>query len=97
MRAQNPNGMTIGLHYWDGAVIPSVGEGWWGMETFSVGIFKAVLTAKGDRCKRGPVLYRVRGPVSKADDVFDRATEICRLMDRDKWVVTKKSEVVGYE
>ena len=94
MRAQNPNGMTTGLHYWDGAVIPSVGESWWGIKTFSVGIFKAVLTAKGDRCKRGPVLYRVKGFVSNPDKVFDRATEICRLMDRGKWESIKKSEVV---
>jgi hypothetical protein len=95
MRAQYPEMMKAGRHYFDGACAPWPGhKGWWEHKTISVGIFKAVLTAKGDKCKRGPVLYRVKGRLAQADQVFARATEICQRMNIEQWYETKKSEVV---
>lgn len=94
MRLINQNAMTEGKHYFDGSCAPKAGFGCSGMQTFSVGIFQAVLTAKGDRCKRGPTLYRVKGSTSWPEKVFERATEICRLMDMGRWKSKKKSEVV---
>lgn len=93
MRAQNPNAMKERRHYFDGDCIPEPGMRSL-TETFSVGIFQAVLTKKGDRCKRGPVLYRVKGKSSQVDRVFARATEICRIMDLGFWHGPKKSETV---
>ena len=92
MRAQNPNAMTEGRHYWDGSYVP--GHTKYPTESFSVGIFRALLTRDGMRCKRGPVLYRVKGPVVKKEEVFARATEVCKLMDKYQWISKTKSEVI---
>ena len=92
MRAIKYNAMTEGRHYFDGICAPGTKCGRWA--TFSVGIFQAVPRARGGRCKRGPVIYRVKGSMSRPEKVFARATEICRLMDRGWWESKKKSEVV---
>jgi hypothetical protein len=61
---------------------------------FSVGIFQYVRRAGGKGLKRSAVKYRVRGPSSRADHIYERAKEVCRLLDNGG-DMGKKSETIG--
>ena len=64
-----------------------------GQATFSVGIFQWWPKTSGG-VKKLPVKYRVRGWIADEAAVYERAQEICRLMDAGKWNSRKKSETV---
>ena len=64
-------------------------------ETFSVGVFQWVWNANGTRLKKSPVKYRVKGKVSDAQKVYDRAKEICLAFDADpSYHFGRRSETV---
>lgn len=62
-------------------------------KTFSVGIFQWLPYASCKGLKRSAVKYRVRGLVSSPGPVYQRAREICKILDKG-WVMDKKSETV---
>ena len=54
-------------------------------KTFSVGIFKWELKSSGKEMKKGKIIVRVSGEVEKAEDVFNKADEIVKDLDRGSW------------
>jgi hypothetical protein len=56
--------------------------------------FQYVMRAGGKGLKRSAVKYRVRGPSSRADHIYARAKEVCKLLDNG-YKMPKKSETIG--
>jgi len=63
-------------------------------ETFSVGIFKWVKKTSGKGFKKSAVVYRVKGITNKPERVYNRAEEVCKMMDACIWTKKEKSETV---
>jgi len=80
----------LNKHGWSGEYEP--GKTTFSSITFSVGIFKWVQARKG--LKKSAVIYRVKGYSSNPQAVYDRADDICFLMDIGGWHRTEKSEFV---
>ncbi len=62
-------------------------------ETFSVGCFQWVKKANGKGLKKSAVKFRVKGPSSAPELVFNAAKEICSELDNG-WAPTTKSMTV---
>lgn len=60
--------------------------------TFSVRIFRWQKNKKGKLVK-GKAIYRIRGSMSDPKKVFDRAKELCKMLDNG-YILQKKSETV---
>ena len=88
MSVPKPREPRLGHHGYSGACAPGVGD-WTSQKTFSVGVFKWVSGAKG--LKRSKVVYRISGPMSAAQAVYDRAEAVCDLLDAG-FVFPTKSE-----
>lgn len=69
-----------GRHDYDGSCAPDGGGTYQGQETFSVGIFQYLPTKKGP-LKRSKTRVRVKGPVSKAEEVYAAARVECGWLD----------------
>ena len=70
----------------------------WTPVFFSVGIFQWLPKASGKGLKKSAVVYRVRGLTSDPLPVYDRAKEICDLLDSPdppEWLEYKKSETIS--
>ena len=78
-------------HDFDGSCAPVQGSVGWG--TFSVGIFEWIPKSRKG-LKKSAVKYRIRGRVSNANAVYDRARIVCKKFD-DGWFPKSKSEIVG--
>ena len=75
--------MELNKHYFEGACAPGgklapLAYHW---DTFSVGVFEAVLAADGKRIKKGKVKVRVKGLTRYPDAVFAKAREIADALD----------------
>lgn len=63
---------------WDGSCKPHGGVvGWPGMQTFSVGIFQWVAKSSGKGVKRSKTVERIKGPVSRAEEIYAKARARC--------------------
>ena len=81
--------MTLeGKHAYNGACAGNKN-----MATFSVGIFEWLRKWDGKGLKRSAVKYRIRGPQSKADEIYARAKEVCGMFDKG-WEIASKSETI---
>ena len=58
-------------------------------KTFSVGIYEIIPTKSG-KIKKGKVKVRVKGKVSQAESVYQKAKEIIKLLDEGKYTGSKK-------
>ena len=67
-------------HDFDGACKP--GASTFSSNTFSVGVFKWIPTKDGKRLKRSRVIKRIRGYVSNAQEVYNKANKLCDELDR---------------
>ena len=77
-----------GKHDFDGACAGNTNRA-----TFSVGIFQYLRKSGGKGLKRSEVKYRVKGPSSKADEIYARAKEVCWMLDNGG-DMGKKSETI---
>jgi hypothetical protein len=59
------------------------GSQMFGNSTFSVGIFQWVPKANGKGLKKSAVVKRVRGYVSSPDKVYNKAREICSILQKE--------------
>lgn len=50
--------------------------------TFSVGIFQWVPSGRGKGIKRSPVQYRIKGYMSKPQEVYDKAEKRCQELEQ---------------
>jgi len=90
MSVPKPREPRLGHHGYSGACAPGVGD-WTSHKTFSVGVFKWVSGAKG--LKRSKVVYRISGPMSAEQAVYDRAAAVCDLLDAGLVFPTKSERV----
>lgn len=71
-----------GHHDYSGACAPRPsGPRWASQRIFSVGVFKWVRKARGKGLKKSAVVYRVSGSVDAPEKVYQRAEEVCDLLD----------------
>jgi hypothetical protein len=70
----------VNKYSWHGQCTPLIGRQYHSAQTFSVGIFQFIQGCKG--LKRSPVLYRIHGYCSNPQAVYDRAEEICAVMNK---------------
>ena len=70
-----------GKHDYSGACAPEPDcqRTWNG--TFSVGIFKWLLTKDGKGLKKSPVKFRVKGSIRDSELMYSTAQRICKEMD----------------
>lgn len=70
-----------GMWDFDGSCAPAEdGSGhktWGGQETFTLGCFQWVKTARGNRLKKGKVSYRIKGRVESPKEAYEAARVYC--------------------
>ena len=76
----------------DGSCKP--GKGYAGQSTFSVGIFPILPKASGKGTKRGAVVVRVKGLCSDPTPVYEKAREICQVLEKGEYQGPKNVSVV---
>ena len=64
---------------WDGACRP--GRTVFPNHTFSVGIFQWLPKSGGKGVKRGKVVQRIRGPGSRAEEIYAKAQARCDVLN----------------
>jgi len=77
-------------HGFSGACSPGRGGSF--NSTFSVGCFQWLPKSRSG-LKKSKVKYRIIGSTNDGNLVYERAREICRMLD-DGWIPVKKSERV---
>lgn len=71
-----------GTHAFAGGCAPgAVSHYGGGQENFSIGIFEWLPKSNGKGVKKGPVKVRLRGPVSKPEEVYSAARCVCAQLD----------------
>jgi len=81
-----------GHHDYDGACKP--GKFTWASQTaFSVSVFRWVAKASGKGLKKSASVYRIKGTIAHPERVYERAEEVCDMLDRGE-TLTGKSETV---